>query len=127
MWLSQDVVALHLSDLNGDKAANETAAVREHWAKNVKAPAEAAGKRVPRLVMQESPYRSFTEPILAEIDKLEHEFPSRTIAVILPELVERHWWNIVLHRRRATQLRWALMQRGDQRMVVIGVPWYLKD
>jgi hypothetical protein len=41
--------------------------------------------------------------------------------------VERHWWEALLHSPRAAQLRGALEARGDWRVVVIDLPWFLSD
>ena len=54
-------------------------------------------------------------------------FPHRLIAVVVPELGERHWWQYPLHQRRPEQLRAALRRRGDSRVLIIDVPWYLDD
>jgi hypothetical protein len=56
---------------------------------------------------------------------LRDENPSRQIAVIIPELVERRWYHHLLHNQRASVLKALLLLRGDQRVVVINVPWYL--
>ena len=65
--------------------------------------------------------------MLAEIDRLHAEFPSRPIAVIVPEVVSRHWWEKLLHANHAGQLRTALRSRGQRRVVVLSLPWYLQD
>jgi len=127
MRLSPDVVAVHLSNLEGDAAGEETARMRREWAEDVEAPATAAGVPPPRLVFTQTPYRRFCEPLLKQIDRLKQQFPDRLIAVVVPELVERHWWQYPLHTRRPEQLRAALRRRGDSHVVIIDVPWYLED
>jgi hypothetical protein len=57
--------------------------------------------------------------------KLEHEHPGRQVAVLVPELVVRHWWLTPLHNQRAQQLKLLLLVRGNQRIIVINIPWYL--
>ncbi|MBV8649933.1 MAG: APC family permease, partial [Alphaproteobacteria bacterium] len=66
-------------------------------------------------------------PLLQFIEKLCTTHPGRTIAVLIPELVKRHWWQHLLHTRRARQLRTALLQHGGSRLVVINVPWYCEE
>jgi hypothetical protein len=56
---------------------------------------------------------------------VKQEFPQRQIAVIVPEVVKRHWWQYLLHQYRAERLRSALLRSGDRRTVLINVPWYL--
>ena len=47
------------------------------------------------------------------------------VAVILPELVVRHWWENLLHNQRVQMLKLLLLLKGNQRIVVINIPWYL--
>jgi hypothetical protein len=61
------------------------------------------------------------------IRKLEDDNPDRTIAVMIPELVTPHWWQRLLHGRRAQRLRSALLQYGGSQVVAIIVPWYLTE
>jgi hypothetical protein len=46
--------------------------------------------------------------------------------VLVPELVVRHWWEGLLHNRRADLLKVILLLRGNQRIIVINIPWYLE-
>jgi hypothetical protein len=46
--------------------------------------------------------------------------------VIVPELVERHWYHYMLHKQQGEVLKALLLLEGDQRIVMINVPWYLK-
>jgi hypothetical protein len=74
-----------------------------------------------------SPYRSFIEPVLKQVDRIKKELPGRTVAVLIPELIVKHWWQAVLHTRRAQSLRNTLREHGDNRVVVIDVPWFIED
>jgi hypothetical protein len=47
------------------------------------------------------------------------------IAVLLPELVVRHWWEYFLYNQRVQLLKLLLLVKGKQRIVVINIPWYL--
>ncbi len=51
--------------------------------------------------------------------------PDRQIAVLVPELVVKHWWQTPLHNQRAQLLKLLLLVRGNQRIMVINIPWYL--
>jgi hypothetical protein len=42
----------------------------------------------------------------------------------LPRSV-RHWWQTPLHNQRAQLLKLLLLVRGNQRIVVVNIPWYL--
>jgi amino acid transporter len=127
MVLSTQVVAVHLGNLEGDAADDEAARVRQDWADRVEGPARGAGLAPPRLELVRTPYREFVTPLLEQIDKVKQEFPQRLVAVIIPEVVEKHWWQAVLHSRRAARLRLALRQREDNRVVVIDLPWFLRE
>ena len=72
-----------------------------------------------------SPYRRLFTPLLGYLDLLKQDYPDRLIAVVVPELVEQKWYEYFLHNQRATGLKAALLFRGDRRVVVINVPWYL--
>jgi hypothetical protein len=47
--------------------------------------------------------------------------------VIVPELVERHWFQDLLHNQRAVWLKAALLRKGTPKIVVINVPWHLSS
>ncbi len=95
------------------------------WSELVEAPTKAAGLSTPQLVTIQSPYRSLFAPLLKYILQMHKQYPDRQIAVIIPELVEHHWYHYFLHNQRASVLKALLLLRGDQRIVVINVPWYL--
>jgi hypothetical protein len=83
------------------------------------------GSPPPQLVVLPSPYRRLFTPLLTYIEQLKRQFPDRQIAVIIPELVEHHWYHYFLHNQRAEVLKALLLLEGDQRTIVINVPWYL--
>jgi hypothetical protein len=95
------------------------------WQRNVVAPIEQSGRAVPRLVFLPSPYRFVLMPLVDYIFKVEQEYPDRQIAVLVPELVVKHWWQTPLHNQRAQLLKLLLLVRGNQRIMVINIPWYL--
>jgi hypothetical protein len=73
-----------------------------------------------------SPFRKLYEPLLKFVGKTKEEKPGRLIAVIIPELVEPHWYGYLLHNLRGATLRTLLFLERDQRTVVITVPWHLQ-
>jgi hypothetical protein len=92
----------------------------------VVAPVQAAGLPVPELVTLQSPYRFIILPLVDYVLKMEKENQGRTIAVLVPELVVRHWWETVLHNQRAQLLKLLLLVKGNQGIVVLNIPWYLQ-
>jgi amino acid transporter len=120
--LSPDVYAVHVA-----ASEKEAAHLESDWSSYVVGPARQAGLSPPRLVLLPSPYRRLLTPLLDYITTLKEEHPDRQIAVIIPELVESRWYQYPLHNQRATGLKAALLLRGDQRVVVINIPWYLSE
>jgi amino acid transporter len=118
--LSTDIQVLHVDP--GEKKD----ILLQKWPGLVEKPVEEAGLTAPQLVTLKSPYRFVVEPIVDYVLKLEQENPDRQIAVLVPELVERHWYHFLLHNQRARLLKELLLLKGNQRVVVIDVPWYLK-
>ena len=120
MKLSEHVEAVHVD------AEDNCEAVQQSWMKNVVAPFSHAGKRAPELVLLPSPYRFVLMPLVEHILKLEHANPDRQIAVLVPELVVKRWWQAPLHNQRAQMLKLLLLLRGNQRIIVVNIPWYLQ-
>lgn len=120
--LSPDVYAVHIGT-----DQTEADAISTRWTCYVEPPIRAAGLPMPQLVTLSSPYRRLFTPFLNYVEHVKAQNPARTIAVIIPELVETHWYQYLLHNQRATGLKAALLLRGDSRVVVINVPWYLSD
>jgi len=119
--LSPEIKLLHV-DCGG--GADE---MRDRWREQVEKPAREAGLPVPELVTLQSPYRFVVGPILDYVLALEQANPHRQIALIIPELVESRWYYNLLHNNRSTALKALLLFRGDHRVVVINIPWYLND
>ena len=117
--LSPDIMAVHIATDEADAQA-----LRDTWAKVVVAPLQEAGRTPPELVTIASPYRRLFNPLVHCLHDLEQKYPTRRIAVIVPELVETRWYQYPLHNQRATALKAALLLRGGDRIVVINVPWY---
>jgi hypothetical protein len=52
--------------------------------------------------------------------------PDRQVAVVIPELVERRWYNYILHNQRAAALKAMLYFLGNKNIIVVNVPWYIE-
>jgi len=99
--------------------------LRNDWPRLVEGPALELGLPVPKLKVVDSPYRLLFTPILDFVNELERKNPDRYVAVLIPELVEKHWYHYFLHNQRAAVLKALLLVKGDQRVGVVNVPWYL--
>ncbi len=109
--LSEDVTAVHISI---DPV--ETAKVKNKW--------ESWGEGY-RLVVLDSPYRLFLEPLLEYIDKISLILaPNEIITLVVPQFIPKHWWTNFLHMRTAESLRKALLHR--KRIVVTEVPYQIE-
>jgi amino acid transporter len=95
------------------------------WPTMVAAPVRALGLPAPELTVIQSPYRRVMGPLIEYIMRFKNEHPDRQIAVIIPDLIERHWYHYPLHNQEGEVLKALLLLRGDERIVIIGVPWYL--
>jgi amino acid transporter len=117
--LSRDVQAVHVDCGEHNKALDS------EWQRDVVVPVKAAGLPVPELITLQSPYRFVILPLVDHVLKMEREHKGRTIAVVVPELVVRHWWENLLHNQRAQLLKLLLLVKGNQGIVVLNIPWYL--
>jgi len=99
---------------------------RQEWCRYVEQPTQQAGVTTPELVVLASPYRLILGPIVDYVLEAERTFPNQQIAVLIPELVQRRWYHHILHNKRASVLKALLLLKGNQRIVVINVPWYLE-
>jgi amino acid transporter len=95
------------------------------WEQMVLVPVRESGHAEPELVTVTSNYRTILSPLMDYVLKLEDENPGRKIAVLLPELVVKHWWENLLHNQRVQLLKLLLLLKGNQRIVVVNIPWYL--
>jgi len=119
--MSNDIRCLHV------QTVEEPDQICKDWERDVAAPLRAAGKCVPKLEILQSPYRYVLAPVIDYVLKAEQESSFHKICVLVPELVVRHWWENLLHNRRADLLKVILLMRGNRRIVVINIPWYLEE
>jgi len=119
--LSHDVEAVHVT------AEGEKNDVRDEWEKYVVTPLRNAGLPEPKLTMLDSPFRLVITPIVAHVLQVQQENPARRIAVLIPEMIEHHWWHYFLENNRAELLKALLLLKGNQRILIVNVPWYLKN
>jgi amino acid transporter len=118
--MSNDIRCLHV------QTAEEPDEICKVWEDRVAAPLRAAGKCVPKLEILQSPYRYVLQPVVDYILAVEKESKFHKVCVLVPELVVLHWWENLLHNRRADLLKVILLLRGNRRIIVINIPWYLE-
>jgi hypothetical protein len=109
--LSDDVTAVHVSL---DPA--ETEKVQKKW--------RVWGEGT-RLVILDSPFRMFVEPLLAYLeDIINQRQPNETITVVVPEFIPSKRWHNALHMRTANVLRQELLTKHG--VVVTDVPYHME-
>ena len=109
--LSDDVTAVHVS-IDPDEAER----VRLKW--------ETWGGGV-RLVILDSPYRLFVEPLISYIEEVMAQRQKHdTVTIVVPQFVSRRWWHNLLHTQTALFLRLALMFRPG--IVITDVPYHVE-
>jgi len=124
--LSKEIQVLHIVP-EDEEGKHEKDALTNQWEEYVEKPARQAGLPPPKLILLCSPYRLVLNPIIDFVLGLERSHPNRLISVLVPELVERRWYYYLLHNQRANALKVMLYIKGDRRIVVINVPWYLRS
>jgi hypothetical protein len=110
--LSDDVTAVHISM---DPA--ETEKVQKKW---------VSWGEGTRLVILESPFRLFIEPLLVYLEEvIKNRQPNETITVVVPEFIPSQRWQKFLHMRTADLLRAELLSKPG--VVVTDVPYQMKE
>lgn len=108
--LSDDVTALHVSI-----EPEETEKIQKKW---------VAWGEGTRLVILDSPFRLFIEPLLEYIEEiLENRQPNETITIVVPQFIPSKRWHNALHMRTADFLRQELLSRPG--VVVTDVPYHV--
>ena len=119
LLLSKEIKVVHVH------SDDEEGGIDQLWDEHVMAPIKNEGLQEPELVIIPSSYRFVITPLMDYILELEEKNPGRKVAVLLPELVVRHWWENALHNQRVQLLKLMLLLKGNQRIVVVNIPWYL--
>lgn len=108
--LSDDVTAVHVS-----MDPDETEKVQKKW--------KTWGEGT-RLVILDSPFRLFIEPMLKYIGEIiDHRQSNETITIVVPQFIPSQRWHQALHMRTADFLRQELLSKPG--VVVTDVPYQL--
>ena len=118
--LSEDIYVVQILAEHVD---NEDLSSR--WADVVEKPFQKIGHRAPQLVVLKSSYREFYDPLLGYVRGLASDHNDRTIAVVVPELVQREWYHLLIPHR-ATLIKQLLLLKGGPQIVIVDAPWYLR-
>jgi amino acid transporter len=119
LLMSKEIKVVHVH------SDDEQGSLDEVWDDFIMEPIDRADLQRPELVTIPSTFRFVISPLMDYILELEEKNPGRKVAVLLPELVVRHWWENALHNQRVQLLKLLLLVKGNQRIVVVNIPWYL--
>jgi hypothetical protein len=124
LLMAPDVIAIHLTKLEGPDAEEHVGRLRRQWRQDVELPAKSVGLAPPKLVISPSPYRSFAGRLLKHLAEIDAAHPGRPVLVVIPEVVKEHWWDyVLLDSSRIRRLRAALLRHGGPNLAVVTVPW----
>jgi amino acid transporter len=118
--LSEEVSVIHIERENGQRD------FCEEWDRQIQPAISRSNLPLPHLEVIQSPFRRVVAPTLDYIWRLERDNPDRTIAVLIPQLIESHWYYSFLHNQRARILRTVLLLKGLNRIVIVNVPWHMQ-
>ncbi len=118
--LSREIHVLHVA------CGDRTDDLCRQWGALVEAPAKAAGLPLPQLVVLDSPFRFIVKPIVEYAIQQQTANPDRNITVLIPELVESHWYHYLLHNNRPEAIRALLLFNANQRITVVSIPYQLR-
>jgi amino acid transporter len=118
--ISADIHAVHVC------REDQKEQLKDEWARLVEEPARRAGLPVPKYVELQSPYRLVITPVVDYVLMLQLENPDRQIVLIVPELIELHWYHYFLQSNRGELMKGLMLLRGNQNIAIINLPWYLK-
>lgn len=109
--MSDDVTAVHVAI-----EPAEAEKVRKKW--------ELWGEGT-RMVMLNSPYRLFLEPLLEYITEISaRRQPGETLTIVVPEFISNNIFGSTLHTNTADLLRSQL--KRQEGIVIISVPYHLR-
>jgi amino acid transporter len=101
----------------------DTDDLEAQWGEVIDEPLRGTGVPPPRLVVLRSPYRQFHQRLLRWLHELTAVNSDRQIIVLIPELVQRRWYQFVVGHR-ALRLRAMLLLEGGPQISVMSTPWY---
>lgn len=119
--LTSRIIAVHVDP------TEKSELLREEWERYVAKPFRDAGCDPPELVILPSPYRFVIVPMVQYVLELSEKNADHQIAVVIPELVEYHWYEYFLHNQRGRLLEWMILVKGNERIFTVSAPYYLGD
>lgn len=104
----------------------DTDDLQARWRERVERPARERELPVPELLLLRSQYRQFFERFLGWLDGLIARHPGGQVIVLIPELVQRRWFDVLV-RHRAARLKAHLLRYAAPQVAVMSTPWHLDE
>jgi amino acid transporter len=117
--ISAEMIIAHVED--GERQCQ----FAEDFHRYIENPFREAGLTPPRLTILPSPYRFVVVPLVKYVLELSVKNPERRIVVVIPELVEKRWYEYFLHNQRGRMLELLLLVHGNKRVFSLSAPYYL--
>jgi amino acid transporter len=124
--ISPDVEAVLVQTDDTDAGAERVEELRAAWGELVQDPCQTCGLSPISLVTLKSEFREFIPPILQHVRAAARRHRDRYIAVVVPEVVKRRWYDVVLSGHRPTILKSLLRIHGGPRVIIVDAPWHLR-
>jgi amino acid transporter len=119
--ISSEIIIAHVED--GEREC----VINENFHLYIETPFREAGLTPPRLTILPSPYRFVVVPLVKFVLELSAKYPERRIVVVIPELVEKRWYEYFLHNQRGRMLELLLLVHGNKRVFSLSAPYYLSE
>ncbi len=84
MRLTPDIIALHVTTMDGDEADQGAGLLSQHWRQFGETPVQHAGIQSPRRMLLQSQYRSVVAPLLKAIQQIARQDRGRRVLVVVP-------------------------------------------
>jgi amino acid transporter len=80
-----------------------------------------------RLETVRSEYRDLHGSLKQYVNRIAAAYPRRQVVVVIPELIEPRWHQLVFHNHTPAALRRKLLREGSPQVVVVSAPWHLRE
>jgi amino acid transporter len=124
--ISHDVQAVLVQTDDTDAGVERVDALKACWGDLVHDPCHQSGRPPIELVTLRSEYREFIPPLLRHVRAAAKRHHDRYVAVVVPEVVKRRWYDILLSGHRPTILKSLLRIHGGPRVIIVDAPWRLR-
>ena len=125
LLLSREVVAIHLTRLEGPDAEEHAEQIATAMARRCRASGAKRGLTPPKLVISPSPYRSFVGRLLKHVAEIEAQHPGRPTGGRRSRRSSRSIGGTTCcsTARARAGLCAALLRHGGPDLAVVIVPW----